>query len=64
MEGKSETKTPRPDIGLCATCRNMREIKSDRGSDFYMCRLSLTDARFPKYPAVPVRNCSGYAKKP
>lgn len=64
MGRKNDIETPRADIGLCATCRNAREIKSDRGSVFYMCLLSLTDARFPKYPALPVRACSGYASKP
>ncbi|MGH9701497.1 MAG: hypothetical protein ACRD5R_07305 [Candidatus Acidiferrales bacterium] len=64
MERKNETEPPCPEIGLCATCRNAREIKSDRGSVFNMCQLSLTDVRFPKYPALPVWNCSGYARKP
>ena len=26
-----------------------------------MCGLSTTDPRFPKYPALPVLRCSGYA---
>jgi hypothetical protein len=38
----------------------MREIHSDRGSTFYMCQLSATDARFPKYPRLPVLQCLGY----
>jgi hypothetical protein len=46
--------------GLCATCENMRSIVSDRGSVFYLCELSKTDARFPKYPRLPVRECAGY----
>lgn len=64
MERCNEAKPPRPDSGLCLNCRNAREIQSDRGSVFYLCQLALTDARFPKYPALPVRNCSGYARKP
>ncbi len=47
-------------IGLCADCRFMRRIESDRGSIFYLCELSAADARFPKYPGLPVRQCSGY----
>jgi hypothetical protein len=27
---------------------------------FYLCRLSSTDARFPRYPALPVVSCQGY----
>ena len=46
--------------GLCATCRHMRLIRSDRGSVFYVCGLSATDPRFKKYPALPVLACSGY----
>jgi hypothetical protein len=38
----------------------MRQIKSDRGSVFYMCQLSATDSSFPKYPRLPVLQCSGY----
>jgi hypothetical protein len=35
-------------------------ITSDKGSRFYMCLLSATDPRFPKYPRLPVLRCSGY----
>ena len=48
--------------GLCATCKNMRRITSDRGSRFYFCELSKTDSRFPKYPRLPVLNCAGYER--
>ena len=47
-------------VGLCATCRHMRVIRSDRGSVFYLCELSKVDQRFPKYPRLPVLSCSGY----
>jgi hypothetical protein len=47
-------------IGLCSNCRFMRAIKSDRGAIFYLCRLSATNANFPKYPRLPVRQCPGY----
>jgi hypothetical protein len=47
-------------IGLCADCRHMRRIASDRGSTFYLCQLSATDSRFPKYPRLPVLRCSGH----
>ena len=45
-------------VGLCSRCLHMREIHSDRGSIFYMCQLSATDSRFPKYPRLPV--CSAW----
>lgn len=47
-------------VGLCATCRLMRTMESDRGSTFYLCQLSSTDPNFPKYPRLPVLRCSGY----
>jgi len=46
--------------GLCATCLHVRRITSDRGSVFYLCKLSAVDARFPKYPRLPVLQCDGY----
>ena len=49
-----------PGVGLCADCRFMRRIESDRGSIFYLCERSATDERFPKYPRLPVLRCVGY----
>jgi hypothetical protein len=40
-----------------------RIIKSDRGSMFVQCQLSFSDARFEKYPRLPVVTCTGYARK-
>lgn len=48
--------------GLCASCVHVEVITSSRGSIFYLCRLSFTDAGFPKYPALPVLNCVGYRR--
>jgi hypothetical protein len=47
-------------VGLCANCRHMRQIESDRGSIFYLCQLSATNPKFAKYPRLPVRQCDGY----
>jgi hypothetical protein len=38
----------------------MRIIRSDKGSLFYLCKLSATDPRFVKYPRLPVVSCPGY----
>jgi hypothetical protein len=59
MGDKKDTPTPLG-IGLCAYCRFMQKIESDRGSTFYLCERSLTDASFPKYPRLPVLRCTGY----
>jgi hypothetical protein len=47
-------------VGLCASCRFVDVVTSSRGSTFYLCTLSATNPAFPRYPALPVRVCSGY----
>jgi hypothetical protein len=54
---------PQVAAGLCASCRHSEVVTSSRGSHFYMCRLSFADPRFAKYPALPVRACSGYVAR-
>jgi hypothetical protein len=46
--------------GLCAGCRYARRIETTRGSTFWLCRLSETDRRYPRYPALPVVSCAGF----
>ena len=46
--------------GLCAGCRHVQLVQSARGSTFYLCRLSFTDPRFPRYPPIPVLACGGF----
>jgi hypothetical protein len=48
--------------GLCGGCRHGRAIRSDRGSIFWLCRLSATDPRFTRYPALPVLACAGFER--
>jgi hypothetical protein len=50
--------------GLCARCVHTQIVTSARGSRFYLCRLSLTDARFPRYPPLPVLECAGFTPAP
>jgi hypothetical protein len=47
-------------MGLCASCRHVRPIRSDRGALFFLCMRSTNDPRFPKYPRLPVLSCAGY----
>jgi hypothetical protein len=49
--------------GLCASCINVRVIENRHGSRFFLCELSKTDPRFPKYPPLPVLRCAGYSPK-
>jgi hypothetical protein len=46
--------------GLCSTCRHAQVIESSKGSVFWLCELSKSDPRFPKYPRLPVLSCAGY----
>jgi hypothetical protein len=46
--------------GLCAACVHATIITSSRGSTFFLCQLSQADARFPRYPRLPVVRCEGY----
>jgi hypothetical protein len=48
--------------GLCANCRNAREVRSST-SLFVLCELSATDLRYAKYPRLPVVRCEGFARK-
>jgi hypothetical protein len=60
------TERPKPDererAGLCADCHHVRRLQSERGSVFFLCKLSFDDPNFPKYPRLPVLVCSGYEK--
>lgn len=51
---------PGPDPGICAACRHHRWTHNRRGSAFLLCEKATEDARFPKYPPLPVRACAGF----
>ena len=55
------TASGRDRAGLCGSCRHAHRIESLRGSTFWRCRLSETDSRFARYPALPVLACAGHA---
>jgi hypothetical protein len=50
-------------VGLCADCRYAQQIESSRGSMFYLCERSAGDQTLPKYPRLPVVQCSGHLAK-
>jgi hypothetical protein len=58
MSGMDPIKESRE--GLCAGCLHRKENRNDRGSVFIYCRRSESDARFPKYPPLPVARCAGH----
>lgn len=49
-------------VGLCLDCRWMRSTTNRHGSTFYRCLRAETDARFKRYPPLPVLTCSGYER--
>jgi len=51
---------PNAELGLCADCDHARLIESSKGSQFLLCQLSQSDPAFPKYPRLPVLQCSGH----
>jgi GrpB-like predicted nucleotidyltransferase (UPF0157 family) len=61
MSEKQDAEEQRGAVGLCVDCVHARRIESARSSVFYLCELSMSDPRFPKYPRLPVISCSGYA---
>ncbi len=58
MPGKPQPSVP---AGLCARCRHAARVETPRGSVFLLCELSRSDPRFPKYPRLPVLQCSGFS---
>ena len=56
------TRPHAPPAGLCGSCANVRIVQTRKGSRFFLCQLSETDPRFPKYPPIPVLRCAGYVR--
>jgi hypothetical protein len=53
-----------PPTGLCETCRHQQIVRNTRGSAFSLCRRSKDEPdRFPRYPRLPVTQCSGYYQR-
>lgn len=50
--------------GLCADCRHARRVASRRGSVFLLCGRAADDARFNRYPPLPVLRCPGHESGP
>lgn len=53
------TGSPDP-IGLCRDCRHARQVPADRAT-YWLCRRSVDDPTFPRYPRLPIRSCRGFA---
>ncbi len=54
---------PAPDaIGLCRDCRHAREVPAECAT-YWLCRRSVDDPSFPRYPRLPIRACLGFGWK-
>lgn len=49
--------------GLCASCRHAEILRSKR-SAFLRCARAAADARFARYPPLPVLSCPGFQAVP
>jgi len=59
-DGDVESEPARVTPGLCGACAHARTVPSSTGSTYVLCRLSLSDPRFPRYPTLPVMRCAGW----
>jgi rhodanese-related sulfurtransferase len=50
-------------VGLCARCAHAKTIRSSKGTTFYLCLKSVVDARFVRYPSLPVKTCVGFQRE-
>ena len=50
--------------GLCGACGYARLIRSATGSAFLLCERSSHDARYVRYPRLPMLDCPGFEPKP
>lgn len=46
--------------GLCATCGHAKLNETRRGTAYLRCELAARDVSFPRYPRLPVTECTGY----
>ncbi len=54
--------TPYWQQSLCAECTYLKVIRSDRGSEFWLCQKAKEVAHWPKYPHQPVIRCPHFQK--
>jgi len=47
-------------VGLCRDCRFAREVAATKAT-YWLCKRSVDDPSFPKYPRLPIRACRGFA---
>jgi hypothetical protein len=58
-EGSIPSRPAKVEPGLCKLCLWARKIKG-KFSEFWYCEQSKRDETYPKYPRLPVVECSAY----
>ena len=58
--GPGDAAALRARAGLCGGCRHALLRPTRRGTTYLRCALSAVDPRFPKYPGLPVTECTGF----
>jgi len=54
----------RENAGLCGSCLHAVLRPTRRDTVYLRCALAGTDARYAKYPRLPVVRCDGYLPEP
>jgi hypothetical protein len=57
---QTPSRTCPPGAGLCAGCANLKLVGSPGRTTFVLCERARTDARFVRYPRLPVLECPGF----
>jgi hypothetical protein len=60
--GSSGERGASVEVGLCAGCRFARVQRGAKGGAFWRCLRADFDARFRRYPPLPVRECTGFER--
>lgn len=55
--------SPGDRVGLCLRCIHAHRVPS-RTSVFWRCGLAESDARYVRYPRLPVIKCAGFEAAP
>ena len=55
--------SPEDRVGLCLRCVHAHRVVS-RTSVYWRCGLAETDARYVRYPRLPMIHCAGFEAAP
>jgi hypothetical protein len=49
--------------GLCGACRHAKLNETRRGTAYLRCTRAAWDATLPRYPRLPVAQCTGFEQQ-